>query len=268
MSPSLTQSCDISSDSEFDHQSKVIRRRKRKTKLDCEIEDISIKSQNWEELPADIQSVLPHDAEYSYVIQSYQKQDTESFEGAPEFAFTAVIRINLETPDGISTWLKKMMETSLCTYRVTRGGHKPVGKRLLCKHEMHCQHFRKPLTPVQIQRSATAKAKKQKKPLCTRVRDKKTQCPSKLTLSLQVPTEKQKRAQPYLLTHKAVLKLDFIHNHPIHAAHTLSFRPVSQSTKQKFLSFLTKDTVLHLPDTHMSKCLSLIQNQMLTNKYY
>ena len=42
-------------------------------------------------LPADIQSVLPRDEEYSYVIQSYQDQETRSFEGAPEFAFSAVI---------------------------------------------------------------------------------------------------------------------------------------------------------------------------------
>ena len=50
--------------------------------------------------------------------------------------------INLETTEALDNWLKKMMETSLCTYRVSRGGHKPVGKRLLCKHEMHCQHSR------------------------------------------------------------------------------------------------------------------------------
>ena len=173
----------------------------------------------------------------------YQDQETRSFEGAPEFAFSAVIRINLESTEAVDNWLKKMMETSLCTYRVSRGGHKPVGKRILCKHEMHCQHSRKALTPKQIQKSAAAKAKKLRKPLCTLARDKKTQCPSTLTLSLQVPTKKQKRAaeqHPYLLSHRAVLKLDFIHNHPIHAAHPLSFRPISEKTKQQFLEYFDK----------------------------
>lgn len=99
------------------------------------------------------------------------RKDAGSFEGSPNFAFNALIRINLNTPEAVNTWLKKMMDTSLCTYRVTRGGHKPTGKRIQCRHDMHCQHFRKPLTPTQVQQSAIAKAKKERKPLCTRVRD-------------------------------------------------------------------------------------------------
>lgn len=122
---------------------------------------------SWENLPPDIQSVLLNDEEYSYLIQSHYKKDVESFEGAPEFAFSAIIRINLETPEAVTTWLNKMMATSLCTYRVTRGGHKPKGKRVLCKNEMHCQHFRKPLTPVQTKCAALSTSKKQRKPMCT-----------------------------------------------------------------------------------------------------
>ncbi len=288
MQPESPQS---SSDGDFEDKPKATRKRKRSfTKtLNHDIEDdnndtddnapssnnvpgttsSSDQSLRWEQLPPDIQSVLPQDEEYSYVIQSHQTLDTQAFEGAPEFAFSATIRINLETPEAIDTWLKKMMDTSLCTYRVTRGGHKPVGKRVLCRHEMHCQHNRKPLTPKQIQLSANAKAKQQRKPLCTRVREKKTQCPSTLTLSLQVPTKKQNRAaeeHPYLVSHKAVLRLEFAHNHPIHSAHSLSFRPVSESTKQHFFSFLRKDTVHHLLGTPMNKCCCLTQKQMLRNK--
>ena len=37
-----------------------------------------------------------------------------------------------------------------------------------------------------------------------------------------------------LLSHRAVLKLDFIHNHPIHASHPLSFCHISENTKQQF----------------------------------
>ena len=39
---------------------------------------------------------------------------------------------------------------------------------------------------------------------------------------------------PYLLTHTGLLKLKFIHNHPLASAHTLSFRDVSEETKQAF----------------------------------
>ena len=136
-----------------------------------------------------------------------------------------------------------MMDASLCTYRVTRGGHKPKGTRIVCRHEMHCQHYRKPPTAKQIQHGAAAKAKKEKKPLCAQVRNKKTQCPSKLILALQVPTLKQKVSSehnPYLLSHKAVLKLSFTHNHPIAAAHSLSFRPVIESTKNDFFELFDK----------------------------
>ncbi len=136
---------------------------------------------------------------------------------------------------------------------------------------MHCQHFRKPLTPMQIHQAATAKAKKQRKPLCTLVREKKTHCPSTLTLSLHVPTKKQARAaeqHPYLLSHKAVLKLEFIHNHPIHTAHPLSFALLVRTQSCNSLSFLTRATVPHLLGTPTSKGLSLTPKQMLTNKQY
>ena len=114
---------------------------------------------------------------------------------------------------------------------------------MVCKHEMHCQHFRKPLTTIQLQRAAVAKAKKGKKPACIQVREKKTKCPSHLTIALQVPTKKQKLSaekHPYLLSHRAVLNINFIHNHPIHAAHTLSFRPLSENTKQQIFELFDK----------------------------
>lgn len=154
-SPSPGNSCVHDSDSDFEIQPQIVKRKRRKCDVEC---DLNGKLLNWDELPADVQPVLPPDDKYSYVLQSHQKQDTKSFEGAPEFAFNAVIRINLENPEDITTWLNKMMETSACTYRITRGGHKPVGKRLLCKHEMHCQHYKKPLTSMQLKQSATATA--------------------------------------------------------------------------------------------------------------
>ena len=199
-------------------------------------------SKSWENLPPDLQSVVPSDEEYSYVIQSYEKHDKELFEGAPEFAFTSVIRINLETQTAVQSWVDKMMAASLCTYRVTRG-NKLKGKRVMCKIEMHCQHYRKPLTPTQAKRASVVSAKRTVKPMHSLVRQRKTQCPSSLKLTLQIPTKKQQFAatkKPYLLTHKAVLLIDFVHNHPIHAAHSLSFRPVSDETKRQFFHLFDK----------------------------
>ena len=74
----------LSSGSEFEDRSAVIRKRKKGVSNSSKFESdgnssksgftnfASPKSLNWEQLPADIQSALPHDEEYSYIIQSYQ----------------------------------------------------------------------------------------------------------------------------------------------------------------------------------------------------
>ena len=41
---------------------------------------------------------------------------------------------------------------------------------------------------------------------------------------------------PYLLTHKTLINLKFCHNHYVHSAHSLSFQPVSEITKEKIYS--------------------------------
>ena len=69
----------LSSDSDFEDRSAVIRKRKKQISNSSKFESdgnssesgftnfASPKSLNWEQLPADIQSVLPHDEEYSYI---------------------------------------------------------------------------------------------------------------------------------------------------------------------------------------------------------
>ena len=44
----------------------------------------------------------------------------------------------------------------------------------------------------------------------------------------------------YLLTHPAVLKVMFNHNHPLSSAHALSFRPISPEIKELFLELFRK----------------------------
>ena len=145
------------------------------------------------------------------------------------------MRINLKTESEAKEWLDKMQQHSHVTYRVTRT-NKPGLKRVLCKLERHCQHFRKTL---KLAKGAVAKANKARKPLTGMLRNKKTQCSSHLTLTVQLPTKKQTQAaevKPYLLTHTGLLHLDFTHNHPIYSAHALSFRDVCEETKQAFYS--------------------------------
>lgn len=193
----------------------------------------------WDELNSDLQLALPPDEKYTYVVEAYHQNKKLEFQGAPALAFEAQVRINVKNESEAGEWLDKMQKHSQVTYRVTRT-YKPGLKRVLCKLERHCQHFRKPLTRKQIAKGAVAKAKKARTPLTGMLRNKKTECSSHLTLTVQIPTKKQTRAaevKPYLLTHTGLLNLDFTHNHPISSAHALSFRDVLEETKQAFYSY-------------------------------
>ena len=89
-----------------------------------------------------MQAVFPTDDKYTYVVESYQSKELETFPGAPGFAFESQVRINIEEAN---VWLDKMQQHSHVTYRVTIT--KKTGQcRVLCKLEQHCQHFRKSLT--------------------------------------------------------------------------------------------------------------------------
>ena len=170
---------DLSSDIDLDITQKITKKRKKGSVIST-IAKHNIHSKGTsnnhethpitcEQLAPDIQSVLPHNEEYTYVVQSHQTYTTNSFKGAPEFSFEPLDCINLDNKEAVDKWLEKMMEASLWTYRVTRGCHKPRGTRIVCRHKMHCQHYRKPPTAKQIQHGAATKAKKDKKALCTRV---------------------------------------------------------------------------------------------------
>jgi len=75
-------------------------------------------------------------------------------------------------------------------------------------------------------------------------RNKKSECPSSLKLTVTVPPKhlhpKRKQVKPFLDTHPTIFKISFSHNHPIESAHVLSFRPISDGTKQKFFEYFHK----------------------------
>lgn len=100
-----------------------------------------------------------------------------------------------------------MMHHSKCTYRYTKGRSAGL-KLVLIKAEMHCQHEQKKLTSKQKQVGDLARSKNAEKPLLHDIRNKKTGCPSKLTI-VKVLTKSDKRASkqsPFLITHPTVLK--------------------------------------------------------------
>ncbi len=121
-----------------------------------------------------------------------------------------------------------------CTYRVSRT-YKPTLKRVTYKIDMHCQHFRKPLTKQQQQ--VHNQVKKKSRTLLSSVNCKKTECPSTLKITIQKPPKT--KVPKHHDTHKAFVKLVFHHNHPVNSAHVLGFRPVAEETRKKYVRLLT-----------------------------
>ena len=119
---------------------------------------------SWKQLDVPLQTFLPNDSKYTYyVIEDFQSKMSEKFEGAPINCFEAVIRINLTSEEEAKQWIQDMAH-SLTTYRITRTTT-PGLKRVQCKIEMHCQHYRKPLTSKQKQGGANVKSKNLNVPL-------------------------------------------------------------------------------------------------------
>ena len=193
-------------------------------------------------LEPSLQTVLPNEEGVTYIVTEFTALSTSTFSGAPDYAFEATIRINLKSKDAGEEWLQKMMQHGKCTYRHTQG--RGARKRVLYKVDMHCQHQKKQMTPKQQHKATLAHAKPIRKTFLHDTRNKKCNCPSILKLIITVPPKhsnpKRKLIEPFLCTHPTILKISFNHNHPIESAHTLSFRPVSNETKQKIFEYFQK----------------------------
>ena len=48
---------------------------------------------SWKQLAIPLQTVLPNDPKYTYVIEDFQPKSNEEFEGAPMHCFEAAIRL-------------------------------------------------------------------------------------------------------------------------------------------------------------------------------
>ena len=105
----------------------------------------------WKRLTIPLQTLLPNDHKYTYIIEHFQPISNEHYEGAPTHYFETGIRIDLSNED---QWIEDIMAHSVTTYPI-KWSIKPGFKRVQCKLEMHCQNYRKPLTNKQKQARAT-----------------------------------------------------------------------------------------------------------------
>ena len=167
-----------------------------------------------------MKAVLPEG--YSYRVKTYESKKPENFCGAPKTAFDATIFCNIFSEQEVMKWLRMFQDKSFCTYRVTRGT-KTTGSILVYKTVRHCQHFRK-----YVSRQGMKNMKS--------VRQKKTQCPSTLTIKVYSSRSSIKKRLQFP-NHPCEIQLHYHHNHPTESAHALSFRDVSESTKEAYYRY-------------------------------
>ena len=167
-----------------------------------------------------MKAILPE--VYSYRVKKYESKEPEKFYGAPKIAFDATIFCNIFSEQEVMQWLRMFQDKSFCTYRVTRGT-KTTGSILIYKTVRHCQHFRKYVSRQGIKNTKS-------------IRQKKTQCPSTLTIKVYSKRSIIKKRLQFP-NHPCEIHLHYHHNHPIESAHALSFRDVSESTREAYYHY-------------------------------
>ena len=164
-----------------------------------------------EDLPPLLSIILPPSYTYHFLEFSWTSNSVKE-------AFHSRVLINVPDESTATEWLQTFENHNNTTYRVTRGS-RFSGKRVLYKTERHCQHKRKANKTTNPTKDSL------------KLRDKKTDCPSKFVLKLHNPKKSVIRSHP------CELVLDWGHNHTINSAKALSFRPISNDTKDKFENY-------------------------------
>ena len=172
--------------------------------------------------PPDLQSLLP--SNYSYHLELYEDMPKGDFLGAPAECFRAKFYIKLETEEAASNWIADFQQTTQTTYRILKGS-KTTGSLILFKTLRHCQHYRKYFPPGQVPKKGEMS-----------LRQKKTDCPSRLTLRVYCNRPRNLQKLP-VSDHLCEVEITYNHNHPVNSAHSLSFRDISEETKAKFYQY-------------------------------
>ena len=167
------------------------------------------------QLPPPISNLLP--TNYTYIFKFFRQLDGQ------EVAFDTKFYVNVNTEIGAKKWMREFEEKTSTTYQITKGT-KTLGKKVLYKTVRHCMHKRK----------KSNKPSKNNRSEITR-RDKKTDCSS--TLLLRVHNKSKSNSRVSWSTHPCEVNLLWQHNHSIHSAHALSFKPISEDTKRIFYDY-------------------------------
>ena len=85
---------------------------------ESEFEDDAAVPRTWNNLHPDLQSVLPPNDKFTYLVESYKKLPKLTFCGAPEANFEAHLRVNLDDENQAKEWIEALSKQSKCTYNI------------------------------------------------------------------------------------------------------------------------------------------------------
>jgi len=62
--------------------------------------------------------IMPPDVQCMYVVEKFLVNEESNEFDTPHFE--TILRLNLDSKESVDTWLAKFMQSSKCTYRVTK----------------------------------------------------------------------------------------------------------------------------------------------------
>ena len=139
-------------------------------------------------------------------------------------SFNCELKIQLETEESARKWVAEYNEKTKETV-VYDCCKNQSGKRVIKKLYLRCQH-------KQRKTGKHTKSNKALKITHKQHNNKNTDCPAKITITLLPPNTHDGFCVAVTLKHT--------HNHLVNNADALRFRPVSESTKEKYYDLFTQ----------------------------
>lgn len=187
------------------------------------------------QLPANIAAILPPN--YNYLVSEIQQlPDYITSEGFLINQFKATFFVNISNIEDSQKWFNEYEETSKTTMPETKG-FQIQGKKVIFRELRHCMHSNK---VRQKQGNPILK-----KPHSLRIRN--TECDATIHLRIE-----RWRLQT---SHPLEVNINFVHNHIINCAKSLSFRCVKEEVRNKYLELFINGyspaTTLHIYEDNL-----------------
>lgn len=202
------------------------------------MQDDILEETNADVLPPHVQSILSPTVVYK-CLEYEQLPNNDGIE-CKKFRVKFNIK-NLSTPKEIEKWVSDFAASSNIKYN-SQGGYKRKGVRVLFAQWYICECKRKELSRKQKEAKEEAMKRRQNRHgthaanveasekihLLSNIRDKKTDCESKMAIKVRTTAVEGNVCD---------VELWWNHNHSVDCHHLTTFSPILPATKHKFLTY-------------------------------